>query len=69
MSTEDIMYVVKRNNKKEPVDFNKITLRIKNLINSDEKILDATLIAQKTIERIHPGIKTELLDEIAAKMC
>lgn len=69
MSTKDIMYVVKRNNKKEPVDFNKITLRIKNLINSDEQILDATLIAQKTIERIHPGIKTELLDEIAAKIC
>jgi len=64
------MYVIKRNGNKENVDFNKITKRISNLINDDEKKnLNPVLVSQKTIASIYPGVTTELLDIESAKIC
>lgn len=78
------MIVIKRNNKSEPVHFDKITQRIKKLINpielqninlpyldisKEEQILDPILIAQKVVGSIYSGISTEILDLEAAEIC
>ena len=64
------MLVIKRNNDTEPIYFDKITERIKKLINNDEiKYLDPILIAKKVIERLYSGITTEELDKISADIC
>lgn len=64
------MYIVKRNGRKQPVQFDKITNRISKLINKDErdKLIPA-LITQKVISSIYSGIKTEEIDIEAAKIC
>ena len=64
------MEVIKRNGNKEPVYFDKITARIKNLcFNDDLKIVNPTLIAQKTITNIYDGITTTELDNLSARIC
>jgi len=69
------MFVTKRNGNKEEVQFDKITLRIKKLINlfpseiDEEKFINATIIGQKVIAYIHSDITTEELDIESAKIC
>jgi ribonucleoside-diphosphate reductase subunit M1 len=64
------MLVKKRNNKTEPIYFDKITQRIRKLINNNEiKYLDPILIAKKVIEKIYSEITTEELDIISADIC
>jgi len=64
------MFVTKRNGSKEEVLFDKITERIKKLINPDEeKFINATLVGQKVVGFIHSGITTEELDVESAKIC
>lgn len=61
------MFVVKRNGKKEPVLFDKITSRIRKL--SYGLDVQPELIAQKTIQGLHDGIKTTELDTLSAENC
>lgn len=69
-STSHSMYVIKRNGEKEKVMFDKITLRISNLINEQEgDYVDPTVIAMKVINSIYSGITTEELDLESAKIC
>jgi ribonucleotide reductase alpha subunit len=68
------MFVKKRNGTIEQVQFDKITQRIKKLINTHEKkFIDPIIIAQKVIASIFPGITTEELDlesaNIAINLC
>lgn len=78
------MIVIKRNNKSEPVHFDKITQRIKRLINpielqninlpyldtsKEEQVLDPILVAQKVVGSIYSGISTEILDLETAEIC
>ena len=69
------MFVIKRNGNKEEVLFDKITLRIKKLINllpshiDEEKFINATFVGQKVIGYIHNNITTEELDIESAKIC
>jgi len=64
------MLVTKRNGKSEPVQFDKITDRISKLIQPNEtKYINPTLIAQKTVASIYPGISTKELDLEAANIC
>ncbi|AYV79339.1 MAG: ribonucleoside-diphosphate reductase subunit alpha [Faunusvirus sp.] len=64
------MEVVKRDGSREPVLFDKITARIKNLCREDElKSIDPTLIAQKAISALYNGITTEELDNVSARIC
>lgn len=64
------MFIVKRNGKKQPVLFDKITNRVLRLINKDEREnLIPALITQKVISSIYSGIKTEEIDIEAAKIC
>ncbi len=69
-NTNSQMYVIKRNGEKEKVMFDKITLRISNLINeNEEEYIDPTMIAMKVINSIYSGITTEELDLESAKIC
>lgn len=62
------MYVVKRDGKKEPVLFDKITSRISKLcygLNQD--FIDPAEITMKVISGVYPGITTVELDTLAAE--
>jgi len=60
------MYVIKRDGRHEPVAFDKITERVRNLA-CDLRHVDAVLIAQKVVAGVFPGVKTSQLDELAAE--
>jgi ribonucleoside-diphosphate reductase alpha subunit len=64
------MEVIKRNNQREKVSFDKITLRISKLceeINSN--VLNPIKIAQETINGLFDGISTQQLDLLSADIC
>ena len=64
------MQVQKRNNQKEPVQFDKITERIRYLLHDGlDKFIDPAIITQKIAERIHDGITTAEIDELASHIC
>ena len=64
------MYVIKRDGSHQSVRFDKITDRLVNLIEDDERDkLDAGFVAQKVVASIYPGITTEELDVESAKIC
>lgn len=60
------MQVVKRDGSKEDVSFDKVLNRIKKSAEGLE--VNPTLIAQRTLMRIHDGVKTTELDELAAQL-
>jgi ribonucleoside-diphosphate reductase alpha chain len=60
------MQVVKRDGSREDVSFDKVLNRIKVAAAGLE--VNATLIAQRTLMRIHDGVKTTELDELAAQL-
>ena len=66
MSRYISMYVIKRDGSKEPVSFDKVLLRITNC--STGLDVNPTLIAQRTLARIHDGVHTSALDELAAQL-
>ncbi|KAJ1425784.1 ribonucleotide reductase [Ochromonadaceae sp. CCMP2298] len=62
------MYVIKRDGKKEVVHFDKITSRINKLCYGLDPIhVDATIISQKVVPGLYPGVTTVELDELAAQ--
>jgi len=61
------MNVIKRDNRKESVCFDKISNRI-NLLSSDLNV-NIHLIAKKVISQIHDNIKTSKLDELVGEIC
>jgi ribonucleoside-diphosphate reductase alpha subunit len=62
------MYVYKRDGRKEIVHFDKITSRINKLCYGlDPAHVDATVISQKVILGVYPGVTTVELDELAAQ--
>jgi ribonucleoside-diphosphate reductase alpha chain len=65
------MFVVKRNGKKEPVHFDKITARIAAMAHLEPKLntkfVDAVAVAQKVVSGVFPGVKTTELDTLAAE--
>ena len=62
------MYVVKRDGKKEPVAFDKITARIKKLCYGfDPKQVDPVVIAQKVVAGVYDGVTTVQLDDLASE--
>lgn len=64
------MEVIKRNGNREPVQFDKITSRIKHLISGEEaQHIDATQIAHQTILSMYNGISTEELDQLSSNIC
>lgn len=62
------MYVYKRDGRKEIVHFDKITSRIHKLCYGLDPVhVDATLISQKVVQGVYPGVTTVELDELAAQ--
>lgn len=60
-------YVIKRNGKKEPVKFDKVTARIEKLSYSLSPMVNVIEVAKKTIEGIYAGVPTTELDNLAAE--
>ena len=64
----NIMQVVKRSGKTEPVMFDKISVRLKKLLwNIQDDLIDCTKIAQKICSSIYDGIHTSTIDELASE--
>ncbi|HEX5555155.1 MAG TPA: ribonucleoside-diphosphate reductase subunit alpha, partial [Chitinophagaceae bacterium] len=61
------MYVIKRNGKKEPVKFDKVTARIQKLSYGLSTLVNIHAVAKKTIEGIYDGVTTTELDNLAAE--
>ncbi|HJV19725.1 MAG TPA: ribonucleoside-diphosphate reductase subunit alpha [Sediminibacterium sp.] len=61
------MYVIKRNGKKESVQFDKVTARIGKLSYSLSAMVNVIEVAKKTIEGIYAGVPTTELDSLAAE--
>jgi ribonucleoside-diphosphate reductase alpha chain len=62
------MFVIKRDGKKEPVKFDKITARIEKLCYSlNSQFIDPVKVAMKVIEGLYDGVTTTELDNLAAE--
>jgi ribonucleoside-diphosphate reductase alpha chain len=62
------MFVQKRNGKKEAVQFDKITARIKKLCYGLNPMIDPTTVAMKVIEGLFDGVTTTELDNLASEV-
>jgi len=61
------MYVLKRDGKREPVMFDKITARVKKMCYGLNKIVDPVKVAMRVIEGLYDGVTTSELDNLAAE--
>lgn len=59
--------VLKRDGRREPVKFDKITARIKKLAYGLDPIVDVTELAQKVCLGVFDGVSTSALDDLAAE--
>ena len=64
----DHLYVLKRNGSREPVSFDQILQRIRNLSDGLEQV-NPDLVAQKVCSQLSDNVKTSDLDEFAAETC
>ena len=63
------MFVITRSGKREPVQFDKITHRISQLLYGlDSEFVDASQVAKRTIQGLFDGITTEELDNLSAEV-
>jgi ribonucleoside-diphosphate reductase alpha chain len=62
------MQVVKRDGTKEPVMFDKITARIRNMCYGLNDIIEPIKVAMRVIEGLYDGITTSELDNLAAEI-
>ncbi len=62
------MYVVKRDGRKEPVKFDKITARIIKMCYGLDPLVSPEAVAMKVIEGIYDGVTTTDLDNLAAEV-
>ncbi|KAA8496054.1 Ribonucleoside-diphosphate reductase large subunit [Porphyridium purpureum] len=59
--------VVKRDGRRQPVKFDKITARIKKLAYGLDELVDVTEVAQKVCAGVYDGVHTSELDDLAAE--
>ncbi|MCF6294968.1 MAG: ribonucleoside-diphosphate reductase subunit alpha [Flavobacteriaceae bacterium] len=62
------MYVVKRNGKKEPMMFDKITSRVRKMCYGLNNLVDPVKISMRVIEGLYDGVTTSELDNLAAEV-
>jgi len=62
------MFVVKRDGRKEPVMFDKITARIKKLCYDLNPLVDPVRVAMRVIEGLYDGVTTSELDNLASEI-
>ena len=66
------MFVIKRDNTKEEVSFDKVLRRLQTLKIEPDLLSDSVNVhevAQKVCSRIHNNVKTYELDEFASQLC
>jgi ATP cone domain len=65
---ESQTYVIKRDGRKQPVSFDKITKRIVNLCHGlNKEFVDPVLVAQGTVRGLYSGVTTSELDNLASE--
>ena len=62
------MFVVKRDGRKEPIMFDKITARIRKLNYGLNPLVDPVRVAMRVIEGLYDGVTTSELDNLAAEV-
>jgi len=62
------MYVVKRDGRKEPMMFDKITARVRKLCYGLNELVDPVKVAMRVIEGLYDGVTTSELDNLAAEI-
>jgi ribonucleoside-diphosphate reductase alpha chain len=62
------MYVVKRDGRKEPIMFDKITARVRKLNYGLNPLVDPVRVAMRVIEGLYDGVTTSELDSLAAEI-
>ncbi|HJO70729.1 MAG TPA: ribonucleoside-diphosphate reductase subunit alpha [Flavobacteriaceae bacterium] len=62
------MYVLKRDGRKEPIMFDKITSRIRKLCYGFNGLVDPVKVAMRVIEGLYDGVTTSELDNLAAEI-
>ena len=62
------MFVVKRDGRKEPVMFDKITARVKKLCYGLNGLVDPVKVAMRVIEGLYEGVTTSEWDNLAAEI-
>ena len=62
------MYVVKRDGRREQVQFDKITARVKKLCYGLHPKVDPVSVAMRVIEGVYDGVTTSELDNLAAEV-
>ncbi|MEB8328096.1 ribonucleoside-diphosphate reductase subunit alpha [Flavobacteriaceae bacterium KMM 6897] len=62
------MFVVKRDGKKEPMMFDKITARVRKLCYGLNGLVDPVKVAMRVIEGLYDGVTTSELDNLAAEI-
>ena len=62
------MYVVKRDGRKEPIMFDKITARVRKLCYGLNPLVEPTRVAMRVIEGLYDGVTTSELDNLAAEI-
>ena len=61
------MYVLKRDGRKEPIIFDKITARVRKLCYGLNDLVDPVKVAMRVIEGLYDGVTTSELDNLAAE--
>ncbi len=61
------MFVLKRDGKKEPVMFDKITARVRKMCYGLNSLVDPVKVAMRVIEGLYDGVTTSELDNLAAE--
>ncbi len=62
------MFVLKRDGKKEPVMFDKITARIRKICYGLNPLVDPVKVAMRVIEGLYDGVTTSELDNLASEI-
>ncbi|MDX1461416.1 MAG: ribonucleoside-diphosphate reductase subunit alpha [Marinirhabdus sp.] len=62
------MNVVKRDGRKEPIMFDKITSRVRKLCYGLNELVDPVKVAMRVIEGLYDGVTTSELDNLAAEI-
>ena len=62
------MYVLKRDGRKEPVMFDKITARVRKMCYGLNKLVDPVKVAMRVIEGLYDGVSTSELDNLASEI-
>ena len=68
-NSDDDMFVIKRDGKKEEVSFDKILVRVKKVGKEADIQIKYSSLVMKIIDQLYDGIQTTQIDELTAEQC